>query len=107
VTPAAATRRPFRTADAKFFLLNGLYLGMAVFDVEMTQRCIAAQHCRELNPLMPSSHAGQLTINFALVAGVSTASYWLKKHSSAVWWLPPVAGTAAHSAGVATGFVHQ
>ena len=96
-----------RTADSKFFWLNGLHLGMAVFDVEMTQRCIDSRHCREVNPMMPSSQAGKLSLNIALVAYSSGISYWLKKHNSKVWWLPPSAGIAIHSAGVATGFEHQ
>jgi len=96
-----------RTADSKFFLLNGIQLGVAVFDVEMTQRCIASHHCRETNPVMPTSQAGQLSVNFALVACNSGISYWLKKHESRLWWLPPSAGAAIHSVGVATGFEHQ
>ncbi len=96
-----------RTADSKFFWLNGIQLGMAVFDVEMTQRCIANHHCREANPVMPSSQGGQLSINLALVAYSSGISYWLKKHNSKVWWLPPSAGIGIHSAGVVTGFEHQ
>ncbi|MBV8632571.1 MAG: hypothetical protein JOZ83_16715 [Silvibacterium sp.] len=98
---------PSRTADSRYFLVNGSFLGMAVFDVEMTQHCIADRHCREQNPLMPSSHAGQLGLNLGLVAGVSGASYWLKKHRSSLWWLPSATGIAAHSAGVASGFEHQ
>lgn len=97
---------PSRVADSKFFLLNGLHLGMAVFDVEMTQRCIASHRCHEANPLMPSSRAGQFSVNFALVGSGAWASYWLKKHKK-LWWLPPSTGIVAHSLGVATGFEHQ
>jgi hypothetical protein len=107
VAAQPAAPRAARTADSKFFLLNGSLLGMAVFDVEMTQRCIADQHCRELNPLMPSSHAGQLGLDLGLVAGVSGATYWLKKHKSPLWWLPSATGIGAHAAGVTTGFEHQ
>ncbi len=96
-----------RTADPKYFLLSGIQLGMAVFDVEMTQRCIASHHCRETNPVLPTSQAGQLSVNFALVACNSGISYWLKKRGSKLWWLPPSAGAAIHSIGVATGFEHQ
>ena len=96
-----------RTADSKFFLLNGMHLGMAIFDVEMTQRCIASHHCRETNPVMPSSQAGQLSVNFAIVAYCSALSYWLRKHNSKLWWLPPAGGAVVHSVGVATGFEHQ
>lgn len=95
-----------RIADRKYFFLNGLHAGMAVLDVEMTQHCIAAKQCREANPVMPSSHAGQLSVNFALVAYESWFSYWLKKHHPRVWWVPPLAGTVVHSAGVVTGVEH-
>jgi hypothetical protein len=96
-----------RTADSKFFPLNGIQVGMAVLDVEMTQRCIASHHCRETNPVMPTSQAGQLSVNFGLVACNSGISYWLKKHGSKLWWLPPSAGVVVHSVGVTTGFEHQ
>lgn len=46
--PSAAPLKASRIADSKYFLLNGTHLGMAVFDVEMTQRCIADHHCREV-----------------------------------------------------------
>jgi hypothetical protein len=94
-------------ADSKFFIMNGIHLGMAVFDVEMTQHCIASHRCREANPVMPSSQVGQLSVNFALVAYSSGVSYWLKRRKSKLWWLPPSAGAAVHSVGVATGFEHQ
>lgn len=77
-----------------------------MFDVEMTQHCIAVHKCREANPVMPSSQAGQLSVNFALVAFQGWSSYWLKKHHSSGWWIPLVAGTVVHSVGVATGFEH-
>ncbi len=105
ITPALPATP--RTADSKFFLLNGIQLGMAVFDVEMTQRCIASHRCRETNPVMPTSQAGQLSVNFALAACNSGISYWLKKHGSKLWWLPSSAGIVVHSAGVTTGFEHQ
>ncbi|MGA7314888.1 MAG: hypothetical protein WBX22_13035 [Silvibacterium sp.] len=44
--------------DKRYYVLNGLHLGMAVFDVEMTQRCISKQECREANPVMPSLKPG-------------------------------------------------
>ena len=54
-----------RTLGSSYFLLNGVHLGTAVFDMEMTQHCIATHQCREGNPLMPSSLAGQLSVDFA------------------------------------------
>jgi len=55
--------------------LNGLHLSVAIFDVEMTQHCIAVHHCREGNPLMPSSLAGELGVGFALVGYGAVVSY--------------------------------
>jgi hypothetical protein len=96
-----------RTLGSRFYLLNGLQLGMAVFDVEMTQHCIADHHCSEGNPLMPSSHAGQLSVNLALVSSSTFFSSRLKKRGSALWWLSPSVGIAAHTVGVASGIAHR
>jgi len=95
-----------RTLSPGFFLLNGLHLGMAVFDVEMTQHCIADHHCVEGNPMMPSSQAGQLGMNFALVGYGAFISYELKKRDNKLWRLSPVVGISAHTVGVASGFAH-
>jgi len=96
-----------RVMDKRYYFLNGLYAGMAVFDVEMTQHCISEQECREANPVMPSSQAGQLSVNFALVAFDAGYSYWLKKHHHKVWWIPPLSGSVVHAVGVATGIEYQ
>lgn len=92
-----------RIANSKFLVVNFLNLGMAVVDVELTQRCIASHQCREGNPLMPSSQAGQLSIGIGYAALGSLASYWLRKHKSPRWWIPPAVGMAGHAAGIATG----
>jgi hypothetical protein len=96
-----------RVLTSKFFLLQGLHLGMAVLDVETTQHCLAAHTCREGNPLMPSSQAGALGINFALVGYSSYVSYRMKSHKSNLWWLSPTTGTVAHVVGFATGLAHS
>src|SRR5215469_15227962 len=49
-----------RTLSKTFFLINGLHLGLASLDIAMTQHCIADGHCREGNPMMPSSLSGQV-----------------------------------------------
>ena len=104
VPPTPVRSRTFSTG---FLLLNGIHLGMAVFDVEMTQHCIANHHCVEGNPLMPSSHAGQLGVNFALVGYGTFISYRWKKQENKLWLLPPTVGIAAHSLGVATGIANR
>jgi hypothetical protein len=95
-----------RTLTPRFFLLHGLHLGMAVLDVELTQHCIANHHCVEGNPLMPSSHAGQLGMNFALVGWGTFVSYKLKKQDRKLWVLSPTVGIGVHTLGVATGIAH-
>lgn len=106
VLPPPIAKTP-RTVSTGFFLLNGLHLGMAVFDVEMTQHCIAYHHCVEGNPLMPASHAGQLGVNFALVGYSTFISYRLKKKESRLWILSPIMGISAHTIGVASGFMNR
>jgi hypothetical protein len=106
VLPAPAVKLP-RTLSPGFFLLNGAHLGMAVFDVEMTQHCLADHHCVEGNPLMPSSRAGQLGVNFALFSYGSFMSYRLKRQERRLWMLSPFVGIVAHTVGVATGFAHH
>lgn len=96
-----------RVADRNYLLLNSISGGMAVFDVEMTQRCIANHRCREANPVMPSSQLGQLAVNVGLLAYEAWWSYRLKKQHSRAWWIFPTTGIAVHSVGVGTGFAHQ
>ena len=90
-----------------FYLLNGVHLGMAALDVGMTQHCIADQHCKEGNPLMPSSLGGQVGVDFALVASGVFASARLKKHGSKLWWLSTTVGISAHGVGVASGIANR
>lgn len=100
----AGQRRPL---GAKFFLLNGLHLGMAGLDLALTQRCIDAHRCREGNPLMPSSLAGRASLQFSLVGFGAFVSGRLKRHGSKLWWVTPFVGIVAHGAGVASGFLNQ
>jgi len=99
--------RILRTANAGFYLLNGLNLGMGALDMGMTQHCIANHQCREGNPLMPSSLAGQIGVDTALVGYGAFLSYKLKKHRSKMWWLAPTTGIVAHGVGAATGIAHM
>lgn len=101
------TYKPPRTLDSKFFLINGLHLGMATLDVALTQRCISNNHCREGNPLMPSSFAGQLALDSAFVGTGAFVSYRLKRQNSGLWWLSPIVGLSAHTAGAVTGFLNR
>jgi hypothetical protein len=115
VTPTASSVSRFvsssspvslRTFDKRYFFVNGLHLGTAMLDVALTQRCIANHTCSEANPLMPSSAAGQVGVDCALVGYTSWVSYRLKKHHSSLWWISPTMGTAAHAVGAGTGIAH-
>lgn len=111
LTAAASYVRPTykreRVVDSKFLLVNGLHLGLAALDIGLTQRCIASGHCREGNPVMPSSLGGQAAVGSAIVGYGFFVSYKMKKHDSRVWWLSPVVGIGAHSVGAATGFINR
>lgn len=96
-----------RTLSAGFFLMNGLHLGLAMLDVGLTQHCIADGHCREGNPIMPSSLAGQVAVDSAWVGWGTLISYKLKRNESRAWWVTPAIGIAAHTAGAASGFVNR
>lgn len=95
------------TLDARYFWLNGLHLSLAVADITMTQHCIDAHTCREGNPLMPSSEAGKYGLSLGLVAYTAATSYWFKKHRSKAWWAGPTVGIAAHTVGLASGWMHR
>jgi len=96
-----------RVIDRSYIAVNALHLGMALFDVEMTQRCENQHTCREANPFMPSSQAGALSVSLGFFTYSAAGSYYFKKHHRTEWWLPSMLGTAAHTVGVATGFAHQ
>lgn len=96
-----------RTLDTKFFLVNGLHLGLAALDIGLTQHCIAEHRCREGNPLMPSSLGGQLALDAAFVSSSTFISFRLKKQNSKQWWFSPAVGIGAHTAGAVTGLLNR
>jgi hypothetical protein len=95
-----------RSFSPSYWMVNGLHMGLAVLDVEATHQCIVSHHCREGNPLVPSSLGGALTLEISLVSFSSYVSYRLKKHDARIWWVSPVVGSAAHTVGLATGLAH-
>ena len=103
LSPAVA--RP--VLNKTYIVLNGLHLGMALADVEMTQHCIADHRCKEGNPMMPSSQAGQISVSVGIFAYAAGSSYWLKKHKSKMWWAPPAVGVVAHVIGFASGLRYR
>ena len=96
-----------RVVDARFLTVNSFSFEAAVMDVELTQSCLQARHCRETNPLLPPTHAGKLALNLGISTGITWLSYDMKKRHSKIWWIPPVANVAIHSYGTFTGFQHR
>jgi len=95
-----------RVFDRGFLLMNTAHLALAMLDVEMTQHCIGDHTCREANPLMPSSQAGMIGVSLGLFSYTTSASYYLKKHQSKIWWLGPTVGIGAHAVGLVSGIQH-
>jgi hypothetical protein len=102
----APQARSLRAFTPGYLVFNGAQVGMGILDVELTQHCIADNHCREGNPMMPSSQAGQVGVVLGLSAYSYFVSYKLKKQGSRFWWLAPAMGVTAHAAGAATGLAH-
>ena len=99
--------KPQRVFDSKFLLLNGLHIGLTALDIDLTQRCIASGRCREGNPMMPSSLAGQAADGSAIVGYGFFVSFRMRKHESKAWWLSPMVGIGAHIAGAITGLINR
>jgi hypothetical protein len=105
----ASTRPAKRQAhvfDRKFATLLGVATAMSIVDVQLTQRCIEADTCHEVNPIYGSNpSAGRMYgISFAILGGETLVSRWLRKYhpESSAWIAPLVATSAAHGAGAIT-----
>ena len=88
--------------DKKFLALESGQLAAGLLDAGLTQTCIHQGTCKEGNPWMPSSMAGQ----FGVAAGMGLANaglaYYLKKHTR-YWWIPSAAAIGGHAWGASTG----
>jgi hypothetical protein len=106
VSTLVPVRHSRDVVDAKFILLNGQQLVVALADVAISQRCIDGHQCAEANPFMPSSLAAKLSLDLGISAYATSTSYYLKKHGSKWWWFPPVSGIAIHTVGLTSGLAH-
>lgn len=91
-----------KTADKKFWVVNGIFVASTIYDVESTffvlGRC---DTCREANPIIrPFVEMGRpATYIFISAADVVTVygSYYLKKRGhDKLWLIPPLVGIAGH-----------
>jgi hypothetical protein len=78
-------------------------MATTIADIEATQHCLGNGSCRELNPLMPHSHAGMYAVNIPINAAAMYLSYRLKASGRRSWWIAPLAISGAHAIGA--GFV--
>ncbi len=91
-----------RTADTKFWLVNGYDALWTVVDIETTAANLSRNPtCREMNPLVgarPSRKVLYLS-NLPVMVGAGYLSYRSRKHHGKHWYLLPALSGSAHAAG--------
>ncbi|MFB3917785.1 MAG: hypothetical protein ACE14M_13720 [Terriglobales bacterium] len=99
--PAAQPERPRpKVIDKKFIALAALVVGLTAADVELTQHCLEARTCYEMNPSLPRSRWGQYAVNTVTNAAVMYLAYHRRARGKWGWWLSPVIDIGAHGAGI-------
>lgn len=91
---------PRRVLDRRYLSLAIATLALTSVDVEMTQHCMHAGTCYEMNPTLPNSRWGQYAANSATNLAVLYYSYRRKKAGKWGWWLPPAIDIGAHLVGI-------
>jgi hypothetical protein len=89
-----------KVIDRKFLALAIATVALTTMDVEMTQHCMAARTCYEMNPTLPNSRWGQYVENSATNAAVMYFSYRRRKSGKWGWWVPQAVDIGAHLVGV-------
>ena len=88
-------------------LMTAASVGTAIVDVEASQHCLAADACREANPLMPHSRAGMYAVKSGFAVGTTLQGLALRRSRNPVlrkmWWVPQAVYTAANIYGASTG----
>ena len=102
-SPPPAVRT--KVVDRKFVALGALVLALTVADVELTQQCLHAGTCHELNPTLPNSHVGMHAVNMATNLGVMYFAYRRRKSEKWGWWLAPAVDIGAHVIGIGSNML--
>lgn len=89
-----------KTMDRNFILLGALTFGLTALDVEMTQHCLHAGTCVELNPTLPHSRIGMYAANTPVNLAVMYWSYKRKAAGKRAWWVAPLVDIGAHAVGI-------
>jgi hypothetical protein len=86
--------------DKKFLLLGALVFGLTAADVELTQHCLHAGTCYEMNPTLPRSRWGQYAMNTATNTAVMYFAYRRRASGKWGWWIAPLVDIGAHAGGI-------
>lgn len=89
-----------KVMDRNFLLLAGLTFALTVADVELTQHCLKAKTCVELNPTLPLSRWGMYATNTPVNLAVLYWSYKRKQAGKFGWWIAPVVDIGIHGVGI-------
>lgn len=102
--PAAAmlaSPEPSRKVmDRNFLLLGALTFGLTAADIELTQHCLEAKTCVELNPTLPHSRWGMYAVNTPVNLAVMYFAYRRKASGKRGWWIAPLIDTGIHGVGI-------
>jgi len=93
-------RRAVKMVDKKFIALTALVFGLTAADVELTQHCIHAGTCYEMNPSLPRSRWGQYAVNTLTNTAVTYLAYHRRSKGKWGWWVAPVIDIGAHAGGI-------
>ncbi len=107
IAVASPAPRP-KVIDGKFLALGALVFALTAADVELTQHCLQAKTCYEMNPTLPNSRWGQYAVNTATNLGVMYFSYRRRKAEKWGWWIAPIVDIGAHGVGIGSNirFAH-
>lgn len=102
--PLAGPAEPRRAKviDRNFILLGALTFGLTAADIELTQHCLQAKTCVELNPTLPHSRWGMYATNTPVNLAVMYFAYRRKASGKRGWWIAPLVDTGIHGVGIGT-----
>lgn len=89
-----------KVIDRNFILLGALAFGLTAADIELTQHCLKAKTCKELNPTLPLSRWGMYATNTPVNLAVMYFAYRRKASGKRGWWVAPLIDTGIHGVGI-------
>jgi hypothetical protein len=89
-----------KVIDRNFLLLGALTFGLTAADIELTQHCLGAKTCVELNPTLPHSRWGMYAVNTPVNLAVMYFACRRKASGKRGWWIAPLIDTGIHGVGI-------